>query len=343
MNSQERVRAMLDFQEVDMPPVEYHSNLRGLYDHGEALRKMIVSMPGDFEDYSDIPAPVIPEDAYDENGRYFERKTDEWGVEWEYRIFSMMGQAKKFPLADISRFDSYVPPPSRYQSPADFSALCDQVKKVKKNGYCKMGGIGFFEILHAIRPFEDVLMDLFDDSDEIHRLADMIVEKQLKEVHALIAAGVDGIQFGDDFGTQRALMMTPEMWRHFFVPRYKRLIDPIKAAGKDVFFHSCGCCVDILTDLRNLGVDAIWPQLAVYDLDELAETLRSLHLACALHIDRAGVMTRGTSADVEAAVHKTAKAFDIKNGGGWFYIEIDNEFPLANVETLFRCIGEYRR
>lgn len=36
--------------------------------------------------------------------------------------------------------------------------------------------IRIFEILRAVRRFEDVLIDLIDDSPEINRLADVITE-----------------------------------------------------------------------------------------------------------------------------------------------------------------------
>ena len=68
----------------------------------------------------------------------------------------------------------------------------------------------------------------------------------------------------------------------------------------------------------------------------------ALHMACALHIDRAGVMTYGTPDDVKRAVHTAAEAFDVKNGGAFFYVETDNGFPLENIRALLETIGEYR-
>ena len=96
-------------------------------------------------------------------------------------------------------------------------------------------------------------------------------------------------------------------------------------------------------DLREIGVNAVWPQLTAYDMEELAARLRRLGLACAIHVDRANVMTHGTPADVTRAVHAAAKAFDVMNGGAYFYVETDNGFPLENIRALLEAIGAYRK
>lgn len=342
MNSRERVRAALDFKPVDKIPLEYHPSFRGLYEHGDELRALIKGMPGDFEDVSDWPVPVPAEGTIDSNGNYHEFTTDKWGVEWENHIFAMMGQAKKHPLADLSKLDSYVMPAGGYDTPESFDALCKDVARIKEYGYCKRGFVGIFELLHALCPFENVLMDMYEESPELDRLADMLTDYLAREVDAYIKAGVDAIQFGDDYGTQRAMMMAPDVWKRFFVPRYERLMKPIRDAGIDIQFHSCGYIEEIIPELARLGVRTLWPQLSVYDPPKLAKLLRDHHVACQVHIDRAGIMTAGTPADVERAVHGAVNNFDLKNGGGWFYIEIDNGFPIENIRALFKAIGEYR-
>lgn len=55
MTSRERVEAALAFEPVDKAPLEYHPCGRGLYEHGEAFRRLLKAHPGDFEDFSDMP------------------------------------------------------------------------------------------------------------------------------------------------------------------------------------------------------------------------------------------------------------------------------------------------
>ena len=191
--------------------------------------------------------------------------------------------------------------------------------------------------MHALRRFEDVLIDLALQTDEINQIADMITEYQQGVIRYLLARGVDAIQFGDDFGTQQNLMLSKKMWREFFFPRYKHLMAPIKEAGVKIFFHSCGNVSQLLDDFRELGVDAIWPQLSLYELPSLAKRCRKKGLAVALHL-RAPLMVTGTPDQVRLRVEEVSDVFNVRQGGAWFYIEIDDGFPFDNIKALFEAI-----
>jgi hypothetical protein len=208
--------------------------------------------------------------------------------------------------------------------------------------FLKSGWISIFEVMHAVRRFEDVLMDIGSDTSEIHRLADMITAHQLAVVHHLLRRGVDAIQFGDDFGTQSAMMISPRAWRRFFLPRFEILMRPVRKAGRKIFFHTCGYGWPFLGDLAGLGVNAIWPQLNAYNLSELACFCRDTRTAIALHPDRGELMTRGTPQDVRCAISRLASAFNVSGGGAWFYVEIDAGFPFENVKALIESIGALR-
>lgn len=331
------------FEKVDAVPLEYHPCLRGLYEHGEALRAMIKALPGDFEDFSDVKVPPPREQDMAPDGSYHSLEVDEWGVEWERRIYLMAGHPKTYPLEDLSRLGDYRLPPNTCDDPSRVQGLVRRAAVTHAGGgYVKLGWINLMEKLHALCPFETVLMELYDDSDAINELADKLVQYQAREIQTLLDAGADGIQLADDFGANTAMLISPECWRHFFKPRYQRLIQPIRDAGADVFFHCCGYAPDILPDLKEIGVDAVWPQLSVYDIGWLAAALRDLGLACAIHIDRAGVMTRGRPEDVAQAVAAAAHAFRPAGGGAWFYVETDHGFPLENIRRLLDEIEKYR-
>jgi len=46
--------------------------------------------------------------------------------------------------------------------------------------------------------------------------------------------------FGDDFSTQRNLLLSPEHFRAFLLPTYKKLFEMAKSYGMKVWFHSFG-------------------------------------------------------------------------------------------------------
>lgn len=288
-----------------------------------------------------MPAPPAPED-FDEDGSYHAIKTDDWGTIWEYRIFGIWGHPIKWPLDDLANLSTYQPPTPPACQGAEFEKARLEAKEHKKNYYLQNGGYSLFETLHSVRRFEDALMDITFDTPEINRIADIITENAMAGIRRDLALGADGISFGDDFGTQTAPMLSPVVWRTFFKPRYKALFEPILKAGKNIFFHSCGQITAFLEDFKDLGVTAIWPQLPVFDLKELAKISKDLHLAIQLHPDRGDLMQRGRPGDVRTYVQNLIETFDTPAGGSWLYIEIDPGFPYENVEALFQTAMELR-
>ena len=79
---------------------------------------------------------------------------------------------------------------------------------------------------------------------------------------------VDGIIFGDDWGSQRSLLISPETWRKQYKPLYKRFFDKVHTAGKFVFMHSDGYILELYDDLIEIGVDAINSQVWCMGLDK---------------------------------------------------------------------------
>ena len=72
----------------------------------------------------------------------------------------------------------------------------------------------------------------------------------------------DLVYFGDDFSTQKGLMLSPEHWRRFLLPTYRKLFALIKGHGKIVWFHSCGSFHEVMGDLIDAGMD-VWETVQV--------------------------------------------------------------------------------
>ena len=342
MTSRERVRRAIAFDSPDMMPVDCSGSASGLFDHGEKLRDLWQKYPSDFGDPNNQPDPNPPPEDFDDDGRYHSIRTDEWGIEWEHFIYGSWGIPRRRPLDDLAALDSFVAPPGPALSGPGFEAA-RAAAATHRERHWQWGGAGnIFEIMHSLRQFEDVLMEIHDDEPEINRLADIIFALRREQVAHSLAIDSDGIAFGDDYGTQEALIVSLRDWRRFFKPRYEPLMAPAREAGKPIYLHSCGQISQLLPDLAELGVSAIWPQLPVYDLDELRAVTRDLGIAVALHVDRAHTMTSGSPDDVRREVERVARAFRRPEGGAWWYIEIDAGFPWPNVEALFEAIYENR-
>lgn len=343
MLPRQRVEAAIGFRAPDVVPLRIYAAPGGLYEHGERLADLIRACGHDFGDLSGLTLPPLPgPEDFDPDGRYHAVRTDEWGTTWEYRIYGIWGHPIAWPLNDLDRLASYRPPdPPPWEGP-DVDAARAACRAEQARYFVLGGGGSLFEKLHSVRRFEDVLMDLAADTPQIHRLADLIVEHYLAHVRRAVAIGVDGVAFGDDYGTQEALIVSPQTWRRFFKPRYQVLFEPVRRAGKRIFFHTCGQVGPILEDLRDLGVDVIWPQLTAFDVAELARRCRDLGLTVELHPDRGDLMQRGTPDQVRRYLYRLLETFGTAEGGSWLYLEVDPGFPWPNVQALFETAMELR-
>ena len=169
-----------------------------------------------------------------------------------------MGQVKGHPLLDWSALATYNWPDP--ENPAFYEGMEDRFEGCEDKYV--MTGIGFFlfERMHMLHGFENTLQDLYLDRKQIEMLADRVVEFNLgiiDNISRRFPGRIHGFWFTDDWGTELATFIRPQMWDEFFKPRYRRLFDAIHAAGWHVWMHSCGNVNEILDGLIDVGLDVI--------------------------------------------------------------------------------------
>jgi hypothetical protein len=333
---------MLGFQATDVACLECHPSTPGLYEHREKLLTLLRELPHDFGDFSNLAIPEPPEGTIQPDGSYRELRTDAWGVVWKHLVFGIWGHPARNPLDDWAALDTWRTPVPPSPSGPEFEAVKESFRQHKETYYLRAGWGSILEVMRAVRRFEDCMVDLALNSAEINKVADMIAEHDRAVMEYYVAAGADGVQIGDDLGTQEALVISRDMFRRFFLPRYRYVLEPAREAGLDIFFHTCGQVWDLLPDLAELGANALWPQLNLYDWPALRARCRELGMALQLHPERSHIMTFGTPELVTRHVDDLVTAFRPQEGGSWLYIEIDNGFPWENVAALFAAVGKYR-
>ena len=70
---------------------------------------------------------------------------------------------------------------------------------------------------------------------------------------------IDGLFFGNDFGSQTDLLMAPEQFKEFFFPWIEKFASQAHQFNLQVVLHSCGSIYQIVDQLIDAGVDAIHP------------------------------------------------------------------------------------
>ncbi|MDD2630176.1 MAG: uroporphyrinogen decarboxylase family protein [Limnochordia bacterium] len=137
-----------------------------------------------------------------------------------------------------------------------------------------MGGLpGFtFNIMRKMRRMENFLMDTLLAKDEITKLGAKIESMLAENISFYCDAGFDAILFGEDWGSQEALLISPPSWRELFAPSFRRLCGQAHEGGLKVMMHSCGNIAEIIPDLIEVGVDVLQlDQPGLFGLEYLSQ------------------------------------------------------------------------
>jgi len=189
-----------------------------------------------------------------------ERGFDEWGCRWEKTHLANMGQVKGHPLKDLADLDQIQRPDydddRRYEH---FPRLLDQYKA--EGRYVLVGiFMVLFERMHSLYGFKETLLGLVAEPEGMAKLADLIVDVHLKLVRNIkerFGSRVHGFHMSDDWGTQKSAFISFELWEEFFLPRYRRLFQAMRAGGYDVWVHSCGKINEIIEGYIRAGANVV--------------------------------------------------------------------------------------
>ena len=192
---------------------------------------------------------------------------DEWLCRWERSDSSLesdVGQVVGHPLKNLAAMKEYPwPDGSDPRRTEKLPARLDEIDAdpVLHDSYVRLCMMHLlWERMSYLHGFEECLIDLMDDLAEMHEMADRILDYSIslvRNVHERCGDRVQGVGFGEDWGTQTDLQISLEPWRRFFRPRYERFFEVIHDCGWHVWFHSCGKINKILPDLIELGVDVV--------------------------------------------------------------------------------------
>jgi uroporphyrinogen decarboxylase len=78
------------------------------------------------------------------------------------------------------------------------------------------------------------------------------------------------VRMGDDLGTQKNLILSPQIIREFLLPEYQRLFSYYRDNGVLIDFHSCGHILPMVETFIDLGINILNPvQATANNLTEL--------------------------------------------------------------------------
>ncbi len=199
-----------------------------------------------------------------------------------------------------------------------------------------------------LRGMENFLCDLCLDKKGVNRLFDKFLDEYLTVLDIVIKGVgkyVDILVFGDDMGTQNGPLISPEIFRELFKPRYKKMYDFVhNNSNCKVLFHSCGSVYEFIPDFIDMGIDILNPvQTNAANMDP-----KRLKLEFGRYLTFWGggcetkILTLGTPKEVKEDVKMRIDAFS--KDGGFVFNQIHNilaDVPPENIIAMFEAAYEY--
>lgn len=278
-----------------------------------------------------------PPDAWQEVRPNFWR--DEFGVVWNRTVDKDIGIVEEYHLKSrsFSGFAGFPDPhdPRRYERlPAFIEAHRDRFRIVNL-------GFSLWERAWTLRGMPELMIDMLEAPDWVDRLLDAITEFNLGIIEEAVKYDIDAMMFGDDWGHQRGLLLSPRLWRRFLKPRLAQMYGAVKRAGKAVFIHSCGKVQELFPDLIAIGVDVFNPfQPEVMDPYEMKRQFgRDLSFFGGMSIQR--ILPYGTPQQVRDEARRLMD--EVGRGGGYIIApshDMTGDIPTENMVAFIEAVRE---
>lgn len=241
-------------------------------------------------------------------------------------------------FATVKQIEDYSWPTADWY---DFSSLSNECERYRNYAINCGGWAPVISRVFELFGMETALTYFHDRPDLIHATIEKSIDYYYELYDTALAKADGGIMivgFGDDFATQRDLLISPEMWRTFCKKPLARLFGLGQKHGVQVFFHSCGAVRSIIPDLIEIGLDILFPiQPNAWGMDfrELKKEFGK-DLVFWGGIDVQKLLPFGSPDDVRRVVRER---IDVLGAGGGYILSSSHNllkaFPLANILAMF--------
>ncbi|MFP4383601.1 MAG: uroporphyrinogen decarboxylase family protein [Spirochaetia bacterium] len=344
-NKKKNILKAVRFEEPDYIPMTFHINdaCWNHYSHDELFNLM--------ESHKFLfPEFKKPKGDFKPNFHAAARKdnpfTDDWGCVWETSEDGITGVVTVHPLSDWSSFPGYqAPDPDRRMGlgPINWKAVETEIENTKKQGGLAVGGLRhghtFLQICD-IRGYQNVIFDMADDDPRLKELISMVEDFNMRIVNRYLSMDVDMITYAEDLGMQNGPMISPEHFRKFIKPSYKKIMAPAQEKGTIIHMHSDGCLHDLIDDIMEGGVDVINLQDLVNGIDWIADKLGG-KVCVELDIDRQNITAKGTPEMIDNLVREEVEKLGSRKGGLMMIYGLYPGIPLKNVKALMDAMEKY--
>lgn len=232
----------------------------------------------------------------------------------------------------ISEVERFPWPDLRY---LDFTDYHTSIVRAHEEDMAFFGGFWcpYFHIIADFFGMENYFIKMYEAPEIVEAVTEHVLDFYCGANELLFREFSDDIDmffFGNDFGTQLDLFISPDMFRRFVLPGIVRLTELAGKYGLKSMLHSCGSVVKVVPDLIDAGVSALHPiqaKAAGMDAKYLADEFGK-DLVFMGGVDTQELLPFGTPEQIREEVKRLADIF-----GSDFIISPSHEALLANVPT----------
>jgi uroporphyrinogen decarboxylase len=225
-----------------------------------------------------------------------------------------------------------------------------KIEKIRQKGCAIMlyGVIDFYELAGDLRGKEQFWVDMLLNPSLAEAILDKFLDMALQRTKAVLeifGKDIDIIGNCDDFGNQDNLQISPELFKRFIKPRYKKAIEfERRYTNAPVFHHTCGSISKIIPDLIEMGIDIINPvQVSARGMD-IGYLKKEFGKDVCFYggIDVQNICLHGT---VEEIMSHVGRTFEVMGENGGYVLspthaltsDISPEKVLAIFDTAAAC------
>jgi len=203
-----------------------------------------------------------------------------------------------------------------------------------------------FEMSWQLVGMQKYMEDLAMRASYVEPLLELAHDWSLGIAQELAQLDIDAIWFGDDFGSQTGLLMSPRMWRRVFKPLYGEIFAAVKAANPDILIimHSDGAVAQLLPDLIEIGLDVfnpVQPNVPGHEPQALKDQFGD-RLSFFGAIDQQSLLPDGTPDQIRADVR--SKIEILGRDGGYMAAPahiIQSDTSVQNVTAFIDAVKRY--
>ncbi|MBN1247310.1 MAG: hypothetical protein JXC32_06600 [Anaerolineae bacterium] len=217
----------------------------------------------------------------------------------------------------------------------DFTCVLAEIDRARSHGFYILSGMWspFFHVVADFFGMANYFVKMYTDPAVVDAVTEHVVDFYLaanERYFAQVGDRMDAFFFGNDFGSQLDLLISPKLFKRFVLPSFVKFTDQGKSYGYKVVLHSCGAIERTIPALIDAGVDGLHPLQALargMDAETLARKYKG-DLVFIGGVDTQQLLPFGTPEQVRAEVQRLKGVF-----GPQFVVSPSHEALLPNVSV----------